>query len=76
MKDKLLKYTLFGIILLLISCNDDGVIRKETPELIIQDEVTIGPLSERIVLNLRSSYPWSPKPKPNGSTLGATEEMP
>lgn len=58
MKDKLLKYTLFGIILLLVSCNDDGVIRKETPELIIQDEVTIGPLSERIVLNLRSSYPW------------------
>lgn len=47
-----------GIILLLVSCNDDGVIRKETPELIIQDEVTIGPLSERIILNLRSSYPW------------------
>lgn len=58
MKDKLLKYTLLGAILLLVACNDDGVIRKETPELTIQDEVSIGPLSERVVLNLRSTYPW------------------
>ena len=61
MKDTISKYILLGLFFItgiIVSCDDDGVIRRVTPELTIQDEVSIGPLAERVVLNLKSSYPW------------------
>lgn len=63
MKNKIFSYLLLGLFLsffmrAMISCDDDGIVRRITPELTIQDEISVGPMAERLVINLKSSYPW------------------
>ena len=45
-------------ILMLLSCNDDNLVKRLDPGIEINEELTVGPAASREVIHLKSTYPW------------------
>lgn len=45
-------------ILMLLSCNDDNLVKRLDPGIEINEELTVGPVASRKVIHLKSTYPW------------------
>ena len=46
------------LVAFIASCDDSDLIRRVEPTLEIQDELSMGPVASRQVIDLHSSYPW------------------
>ena len=46
------------LVAFIASCDDSDLIRRVEPTLEIQDELLMGPVASRQVIDLHSSYPW------------------
>lgn len=45
-------------ILMLLSCNDDNLVKRLDLGIEINEELTVGPTASREVIHLKSTYPW------------------